>query len=287
MTTATDEFETQRPLLLGLAYRVLGSMWDAEDVVQEAYLRWMRTDRTEVRDVRAYLATTVSRLALDQLRSARVAREAYTGPWLPEPVATDDLGPLDSAELRDTVSYATLHMMERLNPPERAVLVLRDAFDMPYEQIAQAIGISAATARQTHRRALKHLDSGRQRPRPTAEEHERLLTRFLEAAAGGDLATLTGLLSEDVTVWADGGGKARAALRPIIGRDKVVAFVAGLAGRYGLGTVRPVSVNGEPAFHLSSGGTDRILTGEIRDGQIHSLFTILNPDKLTRVRLTT
>lgn len=150
-------FEQHRPLLLGLAYRLLGSMWDAEDVVQEAYVRWTRTERDDIREPRAFLITVVTRLALDQLKSARVSREAYAGPWLPEPVATAQLGPLDTTELRDTVSYATMHMMERLSPPERAVFVLREAFELPYNEIAGILGNSSQGCRQLHTRARRRL----------------------------------------------------------------------------------------------------------------------------------
>ncbi|WP_067477545.1 RNA polymerase sigma-70 factor [Actinomadura hibisca] len=275
-----EEFEEHRPLLLGLAYRMLGSMWDAEDVVQEAYLRWSGTDRTRVRAARPFLATIVSRLALDQLRSARVTRESYTGPWLPEPVATDGLGPVDTAEQRDTLSYATLHMMERLTPPERAVLVLREAFEMPYEQIADVVGASAATCRQTYRRAARHLAERRDRTQPTREEHAALLARFLDAAAGGDLAALTDLLSADVTAWNDGGGKVRAALRPILGRERVIAFVLGLVAQYGLGEMEAIEVNGELAVQVTVDGVTQVVTADVRDGRIHALFNVRNPDKL-------
>ncbi|GAA0395955.1 RNA polymerase sigma factor SigJ [Streptomyces luteireticuli] len=282
----TDEFEALRPLLLGLAYRMLGSMWDAEDVVQEAYLRWLRTDREEVREPRAFLATVVSRLALDQLRSARVTREAYPGPWLPEPVATDAAGPLDTAELRDTLSYATLHLMERLTPPERAVFVLRDAFEMPYEQVAEVVGVSAATCRQTHRRALGHLAAARNHgcpSRPSREEHERLLTRFLDAAAGGDLAALKDLLSADITAWSDGGGRVTAARRPVVGLDKVAAFILGLTSRYEISWARVVDANGQPAVLLASGAEEQLALADVHEGRIHALYIVRNPDKLQRV----
>ncbi|WP_078871475.1 RNA polymerase sigma factor SigJ [Streptomyces caatingaensis] len=279
----TDEFEALRPLLLGLAYRMLGSMWDAEDVVQDACLRWLRTDRDGVREPRAFLATVVSRLALDRLRSARVAREAYPGPWLPEPVATDSAGPLDTAELLDTLSYATLHLMERLTPPERAVFVLRDAFEMPYAQIAEVVGASAATCRQIHRRALGHLAASRHRARPSAEEHERLLTRFLDAATGGDLAALEDVLSADITAWSDGGGKVSAARRPITGRDKVTAFVLGLTSRHEISWARFVDANGRPAVLLASGAERQLVLADTGDGRIHTLYAVRNPDKLLRV----
>ena len=184
-------FEEHRRVLLGLAYRLLGSVWDAEDVVQDAYLRWMGADRTDVREPRGFLMTIVTRLALDHLRSARVTRTAYVGPWLPEPVATDALGPLDTVELRDTVSFATVHLMERLSPPERAVFVLREAFELPYEEIAETVGLSAAACRQTYHRAHAHLSGGHHRFPATSEEHARLLEGFLHAARDGDLHSLS------------------------------------------------------------------------------------------------
>nr|WP_055503662.1 RNA polymerase sigma-70 factor [Nonomuraea pusilla] len=277
------DFEEYRPVLLGLAYRLLGSMWDAEDVVQEAWLRWEGADRSDVRDPKAFLMTVVSRLALDQLRSARVKREAYTGPWLPEPVATAQAGPLDTAELRDTVSYATLHMMERLSPPERAVFVLREAFELPYDRIAEIVGSSVANARQLHHRASVRMAQGRDRFRPSSEDHARLLLRFMEAAGGGDLAALAELFHEDVVAWNDGGGRVRAALRPILGRRKVVAFISGLLTRYPYGGMRLVEVNGHPAILARIGSADQLITVEVRDGAIGALFGVLNPDKLTRV----
>ncbi|MEV0829812.1 RNA polymerase sigma-70 factor [Nonomuraea rubra] len=281
-----DDFEEHRPMLLGLAYRLLGSMWDAEDVVQEAWLRWQATDHAEIREPRAFLVTVVSRLALDQLRSARVKREAYTGPWLPEPVETAQAGPLDTAELRDTVSYATLHMMERLSPPERAVFVLREAFELPYDEIAEIVGSSVANARQLHHRASVRLAEGRDRFRPSSEEHAELLSTFMRAAGGGDLAALTELLHEDVVSYNDGGGKVRAALRPIVGRAKVASFLLGLVERYDYKQVRMVEVNGLPAVATQVGGHQQLVMIGIRDGRISEIYGVLNPDKLTHVHLT-
>ncbi len=280
----TAEFQRYRPLLLGLAYRLLGSMWDAEDVVQDAYLRWTRTDRAEVREPRAFLVTVVSRLALDQLRSARVTREAYPGPWLPEPVASGALGPLDTVELRDTVSYATLHLMEQLSPPERAVFVLREAFGLPYDDIAEIVDATPAACRQMYRRAGGHLADGRARFHASPEDHSALLSRFLDAARSGDLGALTAMLSEDVTAWNDGGGKTRAALRPIVGREKVLAFVAGLVARYPFSDGRIVEVNGEPAMTVSVDGREQLVALDVRDGRIHGIFAVLNPDKLGFLR---
>jgi len=280
MSARLDEFEEHRRVLLGLGYRMTGSMWDAEDLVQEAYLRWLRTDRDRVRDTRAFLLTVVSRLALDQLRSARAKRETYPGPWLPEPVATDALDPLDTAELRDTVSYATLHLMERLSPPERAVFLLREAFALPYEQIAGMLDLTPGACRQMHHRATRRMADGTDRFRPSPDEHREILDRFLAAARGGDLARLTELLAENVTAYNDGGGKVRAALRPVVGRDKVAAFVAGLVARYPIGPAETVDVNGEPALRVTVGGASQFVALAVRDGRIHAVYAVLNPDKL-------
>ncbi|MFI6294073.1 RNA polymerase sigma-70 factor [Nonomuraea sp. NPDC050790] len=284
MMLRVEVFEEHRTMLLGLAYRLLGSMWDAEDVVQEAWIRWQATDQEEVREPRAFLVTVVSRLALDQLRSARVKREAYTGPWLPEPVPASQVGPLDTVELRDTVAFATLHLMERLTPPERAVFVLREAFALPYPEIAEIVGVTQANARQMHHRASVRLAEGRDRFTPTAEQHTELLKRFMDAAAGGDMDALTSLLHDDVVLWNDGGGKVRAALKPIYGRDKAIGFLHGITSRYLFGEMRLAESNGHPALLTTVGGADQLVMLEIRDGKIATVFGVLNPDKLTRVR---
>lgn len=287
MLSASDAgagvFGEHRRLLLGLAYRLLGSMWDAEDVVQEAYLRWMDTDQSQIREPRSFLVTVVTRLALDQLRSARATREAYTGPWLPEPVDSQTFGPLETAELRDTLSYATLHMMERLTPPERAVFVLREAFDVPYDQIAEILGSPAGTCRQWHRRAVAYLGKDSTPFSPEPADHAELLTSFLAAARDGDMDMLTGLLAKDAIAYNDGGGKVRAALRPVTGREDVAAFVAGLLSRYPLEQARLAEANGEQAIWSVIGGQRQLVTFDIRDGRIHAIFGVLNPDKLTRV----
>ncbi|GAB3410978.1 sigma-70 family RNA polymerase sigma factor family protein [Flindersiella endophytica] len=284
MNDPTDVFEEHRPLLLGLAYRLLGSMWDAEDAVQEGFLRWMGADRSEIREPRAFLVTVVSRIALDQLKSARVTREAYTGPWLPEPVASDAFGPLDTAELRDTLRFATLHLMERLSPPERAVFVLREAFELPYDDIAAIVDASAAACRQLHHRAARKLADGRDRFQPSAAEHRQLLSSFLQAAQNGDLEALTGVLAADVTAWNDGGGKVSQALRPVVGSAKVATFVLGLAKKYPIGGFELVDVNCQPAAWITMGDKEQLFAFDIVDGQVLTIYGILNPDKLTRVR---
>lgn len=276
----SDSFEEHRGLLLGIAYRMVGSMWDAEDIVQEAYVRWMSTDRSSVRHVRAFLVAVVTRLAVDLFRSARHRRESYPGPWLPEPVAVDDVGPADTAELRDSLSYATLHMMERLSPPERAVLVLREAFGLPYAEISDAVGISVEACRQHYSRARARLDRGRVRERPDAAGHRELIERFLVAADSGDLAGLTEVLAADVVAYNDGGGRVRAALRPIVGRAKVVGFVLGLLRRMRLDDYEWIEVNGGPALRLSMGSVVQVLVADVSGGRIQSLFAVMNPDKL-------
>ncbi|QYN18574.1 sigma-70 family RNA polymerase sigma factor [Amycolatopsis sp. DSM 110486] len=206
-------FEAHRPVLLGAAYRILGSLDDAEDVVQEAWLRWSEVDHTRVEAPRRFLVKVVSRLAIDRLRLAHRRRETYVGPWLPEPVNTHEgepLGPADTAAQRDTLSLATLRLMHRLSAPERAVFVLREAFELPYEEIGQVLGLGEAHARQLHRRGASHLATGRDRFTLDPDVHRKLVDRFLTAARTGDRAALQGLLARDVTLWGDGGGKVRA-----------------------------------------------------------------------------
>ncbi|MGZ4508748.1 MAG: RNA polymerase sigma factor SigJ [Blastococcus sp.] len=276
-------FEQHRAVLLGLAYRLLGSMHDAEDTIQDAWLRWAAEDRSSVREPRAFLITTVSHLALDRLKSARATREAYVGPWLPEPVESSRLGPLETVELRDTVSYATLHLLERLTPPERAVFVLREAFDLPFEEIADVVGLSAVHCRQLAVRARRRIAAGPDRSTTTREEHLRLLTGFLEAAAGGDLSGLLGLLADDIVAWNDGGGRVRAALRPITGGARVAAFAVGLARRFGLRDARIIDINGYPALRTHMAGGSQVLMIAADAGRIRALYAVLNPDKLRLV----
>jgi RNA polymerase sigma-70 factor, ECF subfamily len=276
-------FIALRPRLLGIAYRLLGSMWDAEDVVADAMVRWLRTDRSQVREPAAFLTTVVSRLALDQLRSARATRETYTGPWLPEPVIADDtLDPLDSLVKRDTLSLATLRLMEQLTPPERAVFVLREAFDVPYAQIAEILDVSESNARQLLHRAQTRLGERHRRTEADQAQAAELLERLLWAAGEGELKDLEELLAADVVSYNDGGGKVRAAPYPVVGRTKILAFIRGLLRRFGPSPyVRLIEVNGEPAAMFSVGGQDSVVTVEVRDGKIVSIFTVLNPDKLS------
>ena len=280
----SEQFLALRPRLLGIAYRMLGSMWDAEDVVADAMERWLRTDREQIVAPAAFLTTVVSRLALDHLRRARVTRETYTGPWLPEPVIVDTelLDPLDTIVSRETLSLATLRLMEQLTPPERAVFVLREAFDIPYAQVAEILDVSVAQARQLRHRADRKLEQGRRRAVADTHEHAELLDRLLAATGSGELDRLGDLLAADVIAYSDGGGKARAARRPIVGRKKVVAFITGLMRKFGPSpSVVAVSVNATPAVRLTIGGQQQLVALEVADGEITSIFTVLNPDKLS------
>ncbi|MET7453406.1 sigma factor [Streptomyces sp. NPDC005574] len=278
-----EPFETYRPWLLGLAYRLLGSMGDAEDVVHEAYARWWVGGRDEVREPRTFLVTAVSRLALDQLRAARAAREAYVGPWLPEPVATVALGPLTTAGLRHTVAYATVHLMEGLSPPERAVFVLTEGFEVGYGETARILDTTVTSCTRLHHRAARLLAAGRDRFALAEDAHAALLTLFLETARSGDAAGLAGLLTEDAVVHSDGGGKVRAALRPIGGREQVAAHFADLFTGRPFGAPRLVDVNGRPSLAGTVDGSPRLLTVDVTDGGVDNLYVVLNPDKLAHI----
>lgn len=279
-----DEFETYRPRLFGLAYRMLGSAHEAEDAVQDAYLRFSGADRAGIEHPSAWLAKVVTNLCLNRLTSARARRESYVGVWLPEPVVTSDgtLGPLESAEQREAVSLAMLVLLERLGPTERAVYVLREAFGYGHREIADALDLTEANSRQLYRRAVRRVSEERPRFEPAPERREELVTSFLLAARDGDLAGLEKLLTEDVTFSSDGGGKVRAALRAVEGPDKVARLVAGIAERFAAGLAfTGAEVNGAPGLAAWDGDVlFGVLAFEVRDGLISRLRAVLNPDKL-------
>jgi RNA polymerase sigma-70 factor, ECF subfamily len=283
--TADDAFEQHRPVLLGIAYRMLGSMWDAEDVVQDAWLRWANTDRASVDDPRSFLITVTSRLAIDRLRLAYRQREAYVGPWLPEPVPSDELppGPAEAAEQRDTVSIAVLRLMEELSPPERAVFVLREAFALPYDDIAATLELAAPNARQLHRRAVRRLDAGQSRFSGDSAHLRRLVDGFTIAAQTGNRHALEQLLAEDVALWSDGGGKVRAARRVVRGRSKVVRLLVGVLVKFGYPTVEGVEVNGQPGLLSRLPQRDDLLVIQAGADGIVAIHLICNPDKLARL----
>ncbi|MFG1659296.1 RNA polymerase sigma factor SigJ [Micromonospora chersina] len=281
---AAGALVAHRPMLLGLAYRLLGSLHDAEDVLQEAYLRWLDVDRDSVVEPRRYLSRVVTRLALDRLRARQAARETYVGPWLPEPVPTDPspFGPLETVEQRETLSTALLHLLERLSPPERAVYVLHTAFALPYAEIGDLLDRSAADCRQLHHRAVARIAEGRRRFTAGAAEQRRLLDAFLAAARDGDLARLTGLVADDATAWSDGGGRVSAARNPVLGAERIARFFTGLYHRRHPGVRGDrIELNGAPALllHLPSGAR-YTLSVTAADGRITGFYLIGNPDKL-------
>ncbi|MFE0172009.1 RNA polymerase sigma-70 factor [Streptomyces sp. NPDC059002] len=285
----TDVFEEHRSVLMGVAYRMLGRVVDAEDVVQDAWLRWSTADRGEVREPRAYLVRVTTRLAIDRLRHLQSRRESYVGPWLPEPYVTDFGAKVpDTAEqavLAESVSMAVLVVLESLSPLERAVFVLREAFGFPFAEIAQTLDRSEAAVRQLAGRARKHVDEGVPRFEVDPAERRDLTERFLAAATGGDLGGLMSLLAPDVRLVGDSGGKARAPLRVVESADKVGRFIQG-AARKGVteGAVvefRFIEVNGaESLLVIIDGKPDSVLQLEIADGRVQRVYIVRNPDKL-------
>ncbi|MBX6383292.1 MAG: RNA polymerase sigma-70 factor [Microbispora sp.] len=275
-----EEFNVHRARLFGLAYRLLGSATEAEDAVQDAYLRWNAADRAAIAAPGAWLAKVLTNICLNRLTSARAQREEYVGPWLPEPVLTDE--PLETAEQRDSISMAFLVLLERLTPAERAVFVLREAFSYGYREIADVLDLSEANCRQLHRRARQRVGE-RRRFDVSAQARRRIVERFLSAAENGDLAGLESMLAADVVAWSDGGGRVSAALRPVAGADKVARFLVGLGARFaGMGARFDLAeVNGEPAVvAFVGGGLSGVLVVE-SDGQlVRNVRGVVNPDKL-------
>jgi len=280
---ALTAFQAVRRRLFGIAYRMLGSAAEAEDIVQEAWLRWQGTDRSAVLDPPAFLATTTTRLAINALQSARVRRETYIGPWLPEPVDTSQ-DPTLGAERTEALGYAVLVMLERLTPTERAAYVLREAFAYSYAQIHEIIQVSEAAARQLVSRARKHL-AGERRREATAEEQRRLLTAFVSAAQTGDLESLERLFAEDVVSYSDGGGVVRASKFPVRGRVTVAKFVRAFHRHFWAGvTVAEAQTNGQPSVVLSKDGTTfAVLTVVASDRGIDQVLWMMNPNKLGAV----
>ncbi|MEU6279198.1 RNA polymerase sigma-70 factor [Streptomyces sp. NPDC047028] len=282
----TDVFEEHRPLLMDVAYRMLGRVADAEDVVQDAWLRWSRADRDEVRAPRAYLVRVTTRLAIDRLRQVRARGEAYVGPWLPEPYVTEfgDTVP-DTAEravLAESVSLAVLVVLETLSPPERAVFVLREAFGYPYAEIAALLDRGEAAVRQLAGRARRHVEERRTRYEADPARRRDLTERFLAAAAGGDLAGLMSLLAPDVRLVGDSGGKAKTPVRVLHTADKVGRFLIGAARKDGPGlTLRYVETNaGLAILALAGDRPDALFQLDVVGGRITTVYIIRNPDKL-------
>lgn len=281
---APQIFAEQRSRLYAIAYRLLGRVGDAEDVVQDAWLRWSGVATAEVADPEAYLVRVVTRLAIDRLRAARAQRERYVGPWLPEPLVTaPDVA--DQVALADTVSTAMLLVLESLSPLERAVFVLHEAFGYPYAEIAEMVGRSAASVRQTALRARRHVEQRRVRYDTDRARRAEATKRFLAAARGGDLAALMAVLAPDVTLVSDGGGKAPAPRRSIVGAAQVARALLTFAGRMPADPrTEIVELNGGPGVVVYSGGTPAVaLTLHLVDGALHTIHLVSNPDKLTGI----
>jgi len=282
--TALTAFEEHREVLFSIAYRMLGSVTDAEDVLQEAYLRWEKASENEIRSPRAFLVTVVSRLCINHLQSARVQRETYVGEWLPEPLVTDpgsDVARI--AQVDESVSMALLLMLERLTPAERAVFLLHEVFDYKHAEIAAALDLTEENCRQLLRRAQQHVHLARPRFRPPAREHRELLERFREAAGSGDMDYLISMLSGDVVLHTDGGGKASALMLPIDGPENVARVsVHGFGRLLALGVrQRFVQINGQPGVvSYQDGRPQSVFTFEVADGRIQAIYIVTNPEKL-------
>jgi RNA polymerase sigma-70 factor (ECF subfamily) len=286
----TEVFEAHRGLLFAVAYRILGSIDDAEDAVQDAWLRWSASPRADVAQPRAYLIRTITTCALNKLRSVRARREAYIGPWLPEPLLTTR-APLtpdtaDRAELAESVSVAMLVVLESLTPEERAVFVLREVFGFAHSEIAAAIGRSEAAVRQLAHRAREHVQARRPRFDVDPDQQRAVTQRFLAAAAGGGIDELIAVLAPDVVLLTDGGGKAKAARRPIVGAAKVARFLAAISTQPYMGTeisgmtFELAQINGGPGLLITAGRPIAVLTTAVAGGRITAIQLVANPDKL-------
>jgi RNA polymerase sigma-70 factor (ECF subfamily) len=283
-----DPFAELRPLLFSIAYRMLGSATEAEDIVQEAYLRYHRETAagTEIESPKSYLSAVTTRLCIDHLRSARVRRESYVGTWLPEPLLTEEESEAERhAETADSLSMGFLVLLETLTPVERAVFLLREVFEYDYDEIASVVGKSQENCRQIAVRARRQVQAGRPRFEASKARREELARRFFEAAGEGDVESLVGMLAADVVAYADGGGRATAFPRPVHGRERVARlFLASTdrGDRLGIAGMRPAEVNGQPGavFLDSKDHAVLVLSLDIADGVVQTIHVVTNPDKL-------
>jgi RNA polymerase sigma-70 factor (ECF subfamily) len=290
-----DPYEDLRPLLFSIAYRMLGSATEAEDIVQEAYLRFHRETRagTPVASPKAYLSAITTRLSIDHLRSARVRRESYVGTWLPEPLVTDtESDAARHAETADSLSMGFLVLLESLTPVERAVFLLREVFEFGYDEIASVVGKSEDNCRQIAVRARRQVQAGKPRFEASKQRREELAARFFDAVAKGDVDGLVGMLAADVVAYADGGGKGLAFPRPIYGREKVARVLSGPVGRgerLRIGGMRRAEINGQPGaiFFDPEGVPVVAVSVDVAEGQVQTLHAVSNPDKLAHLRATT
>jgi len=283
-------FEAHRDHLTGLAYRMTGSVAEAEDLVQEAWLRWERSDRSDVVNARAWLSRVVSRLCLDHLGSATSRRVAYVGPWLPEPLLDDAPTAEDAAQLADDVSMALLVALERLSPLERAAFLLKDVFDVEYDEIATTLQRSEAACRKLASRARAHVREARPGRPASNTEQQRLLAAFATAVASGDVEGLKGVLTEDTVMMSDGGGQVVAAINPIRGADHVARFILGVNQKFPLpadGSVRVERVNGELGLVIRHGPhVVQTISFALRDGKVAAIYAQRNPQKLTHTTVS-
>ncbi|BCW87913.1 ECF RNA polymerase sigma factor SigJ [Alphaproteobacteria bacterium SO-S41] len=278
-------FEAERPRLTRLAYRMLGERGAAEDVVQETWLRWAKIDQSEIASPPAWLTRTASRLAIDALRRAKARREDYIGPWLPEPVVETPDEEDSEDERAERISLGFLHVLERLSPDERAAFILHDAFDCGYDEIAAALNKTEPACRKLVSRARERVRSGRPRFETDRAQQQRVITAFMAAAAKGDAAAMKALLTEDAIVYSDGGGKVRAALRPLIGPDDAVHVLLSVARKFAaqMLEVMVVDINGQFGLAMShEGRLHSLYTADIENGRIAKLYIVRNPDKLAR-----
>ncbi|MFC9270755.1 RNA polymerase sigma-70 factor [Streptomyces zhihengii] len=281
---ATETFVALRNLLFTVAYEMLGSAADAEDVLQETWLRWVEVDLGQVRDRRAYLVRITTRQALNRLRSMSRRKESYVGPWLPEPLlTTPDVA--EDVELAESVSMAVMLVLETLSPTERAVFVLREVFDVDYDEIAAAVGKSPSAVRQIAHRARRHVDARRPRAVVSQRQTRAAVESFVRALEGGDLQGLLDVLAPDVVYMGDGGGVKHAALRPVVGADKVARLLTGGLGRNTVPlALVPTMVNGGPALAIHLDGVlDGILAAHVEASRITGLYAVRNPEKLSRI----
>jgi RNA polymerase sigma-70 factor (ECF subfamily) len=288
LTDLAQAFEAERGALVGLAYRLTGSRADAEDVAQDAWLRWRKVDPETVENAHAFLATVVTRLCLDRMKSARARREIYVGPWLPEPIVDETLGAGASGELAEDLSMALMLALERLSPLERAAFILHDVFDLGFAEVARGLGRSEEACRRLASRAREHLREDRPRYPVAPEDGRRVIEAFQRASELGDVKALSALLTEDAVFLSDGGGRRVAALRPIEGASDIASFIEGIATRRGafLGLeVRPATVNGLPGLVARSPEGELDAMGfEFEGGKIRAIYVVRNPEKLSHVR---
>jgi RNA polymerase sigma-70 factor (ECF subfamily) len=279
-----DAFAACRPRLLGIAYGILGELTEAEDIVQEAWLRWDRADREAVRNAESFLVTVTTRLALDHLRAARTRREVYVGPWLPEPLVIDAETPETKTIEAERLSLALLGALERLNPVERAALVLRDVFDLEYAEIADALGKTPANVRQIARRAREHAGDPTRGSVVSEEQRQRLASAFMAAAVAGDVDQIRDLLAADAVMYSDGGGVVTAARKPIYGADKIARFMVGVQRKAAYPTdavFTQIRVNGEPGVRIDSAadGFLSIVAIEVAEDVVQSIRFFTNPER--------